>query len=247
METTRSNVTSAGMASSSGLMHHHLPHRVGSRSSKPFLPCRLSSTPYAHAHTAARALLPGYTFTRHICEQSDVASLRHLRDRCLSHEQLSFDPTPPHLSPLPASVLALSLGPDASGKPSEQWWAAFGAVAGSSDSRGVCREPDAEMQAGRAEARMKAEWLARWTAQSPKMTQSARSSHGSPHPPASTRHLCPAFSLKASALCACPPSASISCKKVHCRPRSPSCSSTTGTTTSYCPECCRVAAAADAR
>ena len=135
------------------------------------------------SRTAALALLPGYTFTRHIFQPSDVDSLRRLRDVSLTYRfrvtllalprdagNLTFDFAPPHLSPIPSSVTALSFGPLDAHFPawSERRWAAFCAVADDWQERPPWRLPptDAAMHESGAEERMlKAEWLARWAAE----------------------------------------------------------------------------------
>ena len=95
------------------------------------------------SNAAALALLPGYTFRCHVFQPASVASLRRLRDLCLTYGlrvtqlalprrvgELTFDPTPPHLSPIPSSVLALSLGPlEISPAEVEPHWAALSAAA----------------------------------------------------------------------------------------------------------------------
>ena len=74
------------------------------------------------SRTTALALLPGYTFSTHIFQPAYLASLLRLRELCLAYRlriallclpnlrDLTFDATPPHLSPIPASVTALSFG-----------------------------------------------------------------------------------------------------------------------------------------
>ena len=76
------------------------------------------------SRAAALALLPGYTFRSHIFYSDNLVSLRRLRDLGLTYSlrvtqlglprtvrELTFDSTPPHLSPIPASITALCLGP----------------------------------------------------------------------------------------------------------------------------------------
>ena len=76
------------------------------------------------SHTAALALLRGYVFTKHVFQPADLASLRRLRDHSRTYglrliqldlpgnvRELTFDPSPPHLSPIPASVVDLNLSP----------------------------------------------------------------------------------------------------------------------------------------
>ena len=82
---------------------------------------RLLRTPRA----TALALLPGYAFTGHIFKATSLASLRRLRDLHLTYQlritqlalsermrmqNLTLDAAPPHLSPISASFIALSLG-----------------------------------------------------------------------------------------------------------------------------------------
>ena len=95
------------------------------------------------SNAAALALLSGYTFATHVFQPASVASLRRLRDLALTYglrvtqlalprrvEELTFDPTPPHPSPIPSSVLALSLGPPLiSPVQVEPHWAAVSAAA----------------------------------------------------------------------------------------------------------------------
>ena len=93
------------------------------------------------SHTAALALLPSYTFSSHIFSPVSITSLRRLRDLCLTYhlritqlglphniQDLTFDPTPPHLSPIPPSVISLTLCCGHAGHV-EPDWAAFSAVA----------------------------------------------------------------------------------------------------------------------
>ena len=97
------------------------------------------------SHTAALALLPGYTFTRHIFQPADLASLRRLRDLSLTYslrvtqlalpeqmKELVFDPTSPGPSPIPPFVTALTFAPFSRGRSSqlaEPSWADFSAAA----------------------------------------------------------------------------------------------------------------------
>ena len=96
------------------------------------------------SHTAALALLPGYTFASHIFQPSDLSSLRRLRDLGLTYDlrmtqlglpqkikEITMDPTSPHLSPIPASVLAMTLCPPMSSFRGglEERWVAMSAAA----------------------------------------------------------------------------------------------------------------------
>ena len=71
----------------------------------------------------ALTLLPGHTFTSHIFQPASLVTLRRLCDLCALYQlrvsqlsvpadvrRLMFDALPPHLSPIPASVTALTLG-----------------------------------------------------------------------------------------------------------------------------------------
>ena len=91
---------------------------------------------------AAVALLLGYAFTSHTFQPTSLASLRLLRDLCLTYcllirqvslpadvKQLVVDPAPPHLSPIPPSVLALSLGSSGYQDEPEPSWAALSEAA----------------------------------------------------------------------------------------------------------------------
>ena len=112
----------------------------------PFLADADAARLLRSSRSAALCLLQGYAFTSHLFEPADLASLLRLRDLAVTYglrirqlavpgdlKELSFDPTPPHLSPIPASVLALSFGSVAKEKDqltkSEQWWAAFSCAA----------------------------------------------------------------------------------------------------------------------
>ena len=97
------------------------------------------------SRTTALALLPGYTFTSHVFTPTSLGSLRRLRDLCLTYDlrvtqlslpdavkELPLDSTSPHMSPIPASVTALSLRPPRDGAScyqQQQRWAAFSAPA----------------------------------------------------------------------------------------------------------------------
>ena len=95
------------------------------------------------SRTTALALLPSYTFTSHTFQPASLSSLRRLRELCLAYQlritqlalgggivNVPFDSAPPHLSPFPPSVTALSFGVfhSAAGGVDERW-AAFSAAA----------------------------------------------------------------------------------------------------------------------
>ena len=74
------------------------------------------------SHIAALALRPDHAFRSHVFEPAGVVSLCRLRDLSLTYglhvtqlcsprgvKQLTFHFAPPHLSPIPLSVLALTL------------------------------------------------------------------------------------------------------------------------------------------
>ena len=108
------------------------------------------------SRTAALALLPGYSFTCHTFQPTCLVTLRRLRDLCALYHlrvtqlalpesitELTFDAAPPHLSPIPASVTALSLGPVHSHPRFEHpRWAALSAAASDWQDREPWRLPD---------------------------------------------------------------------------------------------------------
>ena len=111
---------------------------------QPFLTDENAARLLRTSHTAALTLLSGYPFTAHIFQPTSLHSLRRLRDLCLLYKlritqlavperlkRLNFDAAPPHLSPIPTSVPALTLG--APGKDTnrkkERRWATFSAAA----------------------------------------------------------------------------------------------------------------------
>jgi hypothetical protein len=91
----------------------------------------------------ALSLLPCYTFTSHVFQPASLASLRRLRDLCTTYsiritqlclpsniKTLPFDLALPHLSPIPPSVTALTLGPLATCKGGvNRRWTALSAAA----------------------------------------------------------------------------------------------------------------------
>ena len=106
------------------------------------------------SRSTAFALLRGYTFSSHTFQPTSLVSLRRLRDLCLRYslrvtqlglpaemKELPFDPGPSHLSSIPASVTALSLGSPYSGRVEERW-AAFRAAAVDWGHRDECQLPD---------------------------------------------------------------------------------------------------------
>ena len=105
------------------------------------------------SRTAALTLLPSYTFTSHIFKSVSLASLRRLRDLCLLYQlritqlvlphylrDLTFDLTTPHLSPIPASVTAVTWGEPYEGR--DAAWAALSAAASHWQSAEPWRLPD---------------------------------------------------------------------------------------------------------
>ena len=110
------------------------------------------------SHTVSLALLNGYTFASHTFQSTTFASLRCLRDLCLRYgmrihqlatSQYHDDPSslsalPGQLSPIPASVLSLSLG---LGWPSHTGWDAFSATAADWYDREEWRLPEPNQSA----------------------------------------------------------------------------------------------------
>ena len=110
------------------------------------------------SRTTALALLPGYTFTSHIFRPASLASMRSLRDLCALYrlritqlalperlKHLTFDSAPPHLSPIPASVVTLTLGQPYSNSEHSgavRRWAALSAAARDWQDREPWRLPD---------------------------------------------------------------------------------------------------------
>ena len=108
------------------------------------------------SHSGALVLLPSYTFTSHIFQPPTLSSLRRLRDLCLTYslcitqlglpknvKELTLDPTPPHLSPIPATVTALTLCPPMRSYTGglEGHWAAMSAAASDWQDREPWRLP----------------------------------------------------------------------------------------------------------
>ena len=127
---------------------------------QPFLDDADAARLLRTSRSTAIALLPGYTFTSHIFEPLSLTSLRRLRDLCLTYrlritqlclpehiKRISFDADPPHLSPIPASVTALTVGrpyTNRSARDMVQRWAAFSAAAGDWQDRPPWRLPQAD-------------------------------------------------------------------------------------------------------
>ena len=111
------------------------------------------------SRTTALILLSSYTFTSHIFQPASLVSLRRLRDLCLTYnlrmtqvalsqptDDIGFDAAPPRLSPIPDSVLALSLyRPELDdhlvGLAVSQSWAAFSCAASDWQHREAWRLP----------------------------------------------------------------------------------------------------------
>ena len=108
------------------------------------------------SRTSASALLSLYSATNHTFQPASLASLRLLRDLCLTHglrvkqlalpgdvQEMSFDSTPPYLSPIPASVTVISLSQPliCKGRQPPPSWAAFSAAAADWQDRQPWRLP----------------------------------------------------------------------------------------------------------
>ena len=90
---------------------------------QPFLADADAARLLRTSRTAALALLAGHVFRSHTFQPTSLASLIRLRDLCLRYglrvtqlalpphiHTIAVDPSPPHQSPIPTSVIVLSLG-----------------------------------------------------------------------------------------------------------------------------------------
>ena len=135
----------------------------------PFLDDAAAACLLRTSRTAALALLPGYAFTSHIFQPASLVSLRRLRDQCVAYRlritQLALPEgiteltvgAPPHLSPIPASVTALSFGPSYDPR-----WAAFSAAAGDWQNSEHWRLPDPHQSWQSLTEQEKERELSRW-------------------------------------------------------------------------------------